>query len=82
MVGEVFGMRNYASVNGFMYFMRGLGAVLGSPVGGSILGDGGGLGKWKEVIWFDASLLIAATICVFAVRMASEVEVGSWMWKV
>ncbi|KAF8851485.1 MFS monocarboxylate transporter-like protein [Acephala macrosclerotiorum] len=83
MVGEVFGMRNYASVNGFMYFMRGLGAVVGSPVGGSILGGAGGLGlgKWKGVVWFDAGLLILATMFVAAVRVGSAVERSGWVWK-
>jgi MFS family permease len=79
MVGEVFGMRNYAAVNGFMYFMRGLGAVIGSPVGGSILGDGGEIGKWKGVVWFDGALLFGACVCITIVRVASAKE--GWKWK-
>lgn len=50
MVGEVFGMRNYASGNGFKYVMRGLGAVVGNPVRGSILGSDVGLGRWKGAV--------------------------------
>ncbi|KAE9376355.1 MFS general substrate transporter [Stipitochalara longipes BDJ] len=79
MVGEVFGMRNYAAVNGFMYFMRGLGAVIGSPVGGSILGDVGGIESWKGVVWFDGGLLLSACVCVGAVRVVSQKE--GWRWK-
>jgi MFS family permease len=70
MVVEVFGMRNYASVNGFMYFVRGLGAMVGSPVGGKILGNTGEeLKSWKNVVWFDAVLLGGAAVCVIAVRL-------------
>jgi MFS family permease len=79
MVGEVFGMRNYAAVNGFMYFMRGLGAVIGSPVGGSILGDGGEIGRWMGVVWFDGGLLLGTCVCVAAVRVMSAKE--GWKWK-
>ncbi|KAK3069663.1 hypothetical protein LTS18_000270 [Coniosporium uncinatum] len=43
-ITEVFGVQSYASVNGFVYFVRGLGAFFGSPVGGAILG-GEGNGK-------------------------------------
>ncbi|CZR64167.1 uncharacterized protein PAC_14064 [Phialocephala subalpina] len=76
-------VRNYASVNGFMYFMRGLGAVVGGPAGGNILGVRSGLdqGRWKGVVWFDAALLVAATVCVGTVRVGSAVERKSWVWK-
>jgi len=80
MVAEVFGMRNYASVNGFMYFVRGLGAVVGSPVGGKILGNTGEeLESWKNVVWFDAALLAGAAICV--VRLLHAIDRGRWSWK-
>ena len=79
MVGEVFGMRDFAAVNGFMYFMRGVGAVLGSPVGGSILGDGGGVEGWWGVVWFDGALLLGACACVGVVWVLSQKE--GWVWK-
>jgi MFS family permease len=82
MVAEVFGMRNYASVNGFMYFVRGLGAMVGSPVGGKILGNTGEeLESWKNVVWFDAALLAGAAICVIAVRLLHAIDRGRWSWK-
>jgi MFS family permease len=83
MVGEVFGMRRYGAVNGFMYFMRGVGAVVGSPVGGSILGGGGdgkgGVQGWRGVVWFDGGLLVGACVCVGVVRVVSQRE--GWRWK-
>jgi hypothetical protein len=39
-----------------MYFMRGLGTMFGSPVGGKILGESV-LANYRNVIWFDAALL-------------------------
>lgn len=32
-------MQNYASVNSFIYFIRGLGTIIGAPVAGTILGS-------------------------------------------
>ena len=40
---EVFGIQAYASVNSFVYFVRGCGAAFGPPVGGQILGESRGL---------------------------------------
>jgi len=82
-VAEVFGLQAYASVNGFMYFMRGMGAMVGSPIGGKILGDGAavGMGRWKDVVWFDAALLGGAAICVVGVRYLDAVEKRVWKWK-
>ncbi|OBZ78981.1 Monocarboxylate transporter 12 [Grifola frondosa] len=38
-ITEVYGVQNYASVNGFIYFIRGLGALFGAPIAGLILGS-------------------------------------------
>jgi len=82
MVAEVFGMQNYASVNGFMYFVRGLGAMVGSPVGGKVLGSGeSGLSAWKGVVWFDTALLAGAAVCVVGVRVLHAVDRREWAWK-
>jgi MFS family permease len=82
MVAEVFGMHVYTSVNGFMYFMRGLGAMVGSPVGGKILGSGDkGLSSWKGVVWFDTALLMCAAVCLVGVRIMHAKENKKWSWK-
>ncbi|KAF7362833.1 putative transporter ESBP6 [Mycena venus] len=44
-ITEIYGVENYARVNGFIYFVRGLGSLLGAPIAGLILGShkrGGG----------------------------------------
>lgn len=79
-VVEVFGLQAYASVNGFMYFVRGLGAMFGSPVGGRILGDSQ-LGNYRNVVWFDAALLAGAAVCVVSVRFLDARDKGAWKWK-
>ena len=38
-ITEVFGVQHYSSVNGFIYFIRGLGALFGAPVAGLMLGS-------------------------------------------
>lgn len=53
--------------------------MLGSPVGGKILGESK-LGNYRSVILFDAALLSGATFCVIAVRFFDSVEKRSWKW--
>ncbi|KAI0338248.1 monocarboxylate transporter [Trametopsis cervina] len=37
-IAEVYGVQHYSSVNGFIYFIRGMGALFGAPLAGVILG--------------------------------------------
>lgn len=79
-VAEVFGMQAYASVNGFIYFIRGLGTFYGSPVGGKILGESS-LANYPKVVWYDATLLLGASLCMVGVRWFDAVEKRQWKWK-
>ncbi|KAL2075335.1 hypothetical protein VTL71DRAFT_278 [Oculimacula yallundae] len=79
-IAEVFGLQAYASVNGFIYFIRGLGTMFGSPVGGQILGESK-LSNYREVIIFDALLLAGATVCVVAVRGMDAADKRAWKWR-
>lgn len=47
-VSDILGIQAYASVNGFVFFVRGCGAAFGSPVGGPILGESRGLSTTGE----------------------------------
>ncbi|EPQ60098.1 MFS general substrate transporter [Gloeophyllum trabeum ATCC 11539] len=38
-IAEIYGVENYSSVNGVIYFIRGLGAIFGAPIAGVILGS-------------------------------------------
>ncbi|KAH7926862.1 MFS general substrate transporter [Leucogyrophana mollusca] len=95
-ITEVFGVGNYAAVNGVIYFVRGVGTLAGAPVAGVILGNhsrgtGSGIGstftgmdlqdRYKKVVLFDGALLIAASVCVAYVRWLDARDKGRWMWK-
>lgn len=79
-VAEVFGIQAYSSVIGFLYFVRGCGAMFGSPVGGQILGESV-IGNYFNVIWYDFALFAGATICVMGVRACDALGKRAWVWK-
>lgn len=79
-VVEIFGLQAYASVNGFIYFVRGLGAMVGSPVGGKILGQSQ-LQNYRNMVWFDAALLTGAAVCVVGVRVLDAADKKAWKWR-
>ena len=79
-IAEVFGIQAYASVNGFLYFVRGLGAFFGSPVAGTILGVST-RGNYLNVVYFDCALLFGAGACVIGVRYFDGIEKKSWRLK-
>ncbi|KAI0334031.1 MFS general substrate transporter [Cubamyces sp. BRFM 1775] len=95
-ITEVYGVQNYSSVNAFIYFIRGLGALFGAPVAGLILGShrrsvrftGDTLAnismlknRYNEVAIFDGVLLLAAGVCVAYVRWLDARDKGGWSWK-
>jgi hypothetical protein len=63
-----------------MYFMRGMGTIFGSPVGGKILGESK-VSNYKNVALFDGALLGGAALCVVAVRCWDAVDKRAWRWK-
>lgn len=84
MITEMFGIQAYASVNGFIYFVRCLSAFFGSPVGGAILGEGRGKemsGHFKGLFWYDTALLLGSSLCVIGVRGFDAWEKKCWKWK-
>lgn len=90
-ITEIFGVQSYASVNGFLYFVRGLGALFGSPVGGLILGSsrvpsaGGDMSRlledYRKLIWYDGALLLGSSVCVVGVRGFDALEKQRWVWR-
>ncbi|KAG6919895.1 hypothetical protein DXG01_015603 [Tephrocybe rancida] len=94
-ITDIYGVENYASVNGFVYFVRGLGSVLGAPLAGVILGtykrsadasfiqDGTEVlqGRFNNVVIYSGILLVAAGICVSYVRWLDARDKGRWAWK-
>ncbi|OSD00871.1 MFS general substrate transporter [Trametes coccinea BRFM310] len=95
-ITEVYGVQNYSSVNAFIYFIRGLGALFGAPIAGLILGShqrgtrlsGGFMSnlnilktRYNDVAIFDGVLLLAAGVCVAYVRWLDARDKGKWSWK-
>lgn len=81
-IADVFGIRSYAAVNGFIYFVRGCGTMVGSPVGGTLLGRGGGQAAngYADVVAWDSALLLVSALCVLGIRWADALRRG-WMWR-
>ncbi|KAK7058109.1 monocarboxylate transporter [Favolaschia claudopus] len=93
-ITEIYGLENYARVNGAIYFIRGLGSLVGAPVAGVILGShkrGGENGldlnqkalqrRYDYVVVYDGLLLLCAGICVACVRWLDARDKGVWKWK-
>ncbi|KAF2194273.1 MFS general substrate transporter [Zopfia rhizophila CBS 207.26] len=80
LIAEVFGIRQYAAVNAFILFVRGLGTMFGSPVGGQLLGSSEeGTGAYASIAYWDGALLMGATVCCVGVRWADGKGKG-WKW--
>jgi len=94
-ITEIYGVENYSSVNGFVYFVRGLGSVFGAPIAGIILGShkrngdassvSGGLdglqSRFNSIALYSGVLLVTAGICVSYVRWLDARDKGRWSWK-
>ena len=84
-IADVFGIRSYAAVNGFIYFIRGLGTMVGSPVGGVLLGKGMSAGEvrvkgYARVVYWDGALMLASVVFIIGLRWADAARRG-WMWR-
>ncbi|TFK56446.1 monocarboxylate transporter [Heliocybe sulcata] len=94
-ITEIYGVQNYSSVNGVIYFLRGLGAIFGAPIAGVILGShqrGTSLQsmmtslspvkmRYNEVAIFDGVVLVGSAVCVGYVRWLDARDKGGWSWK-
>ena len=86
-VVELFGVQNFASVNGLLYMLRGLGTLAGTPGAGALIrhrSEHGHQSKFK-MAFKDPSiligcLLVSATLGCFWVRLEATQQPGS-RWK-
>jgi MFS family permease len=90
-IAEIYGKEQYSSANAAIYFIRGLGAVLGAPVAGALLGTQPEDGKatlpahelkrrFNKIAGYDGALLLVAGICVVFVRWFDARAKGRWKW--
>lgn len=78
---ELFGVEHFASVNGFLYMVRGFAALVGTPVAGALIRSAGSHadGKVMSQLFFHTSilvgaLLVGATVGVVWVRIEAAVS--------
>lgn len=80
LIAEVFGTHQYAAVNAFILFVRGLGTMFGSPVGAQLLGSlNEGTKAYASIAYWDGALLMGATLFFVGVRWADGKRKG-WKW--
>ncbi|KIW96408.1 uncharacterized protein Z519_03477 [Cladophialophora bantiana CBS 173.52] len=84
---EVFGVQNFASVNGFLYMVRGLATMVGTPVAGALVRSAThekGPAPYQNTAILVGVLLTSATLAVFWVRLeaaVSNLSQGGAKWK-
>jgi MFS family permease len=67
-VVELFGIQNYQSATQFMYFSRGIGNLLGSPIAGLFVKQLTQPANFRNAIIYNGVLLVANSVCFLAVR--------------
>jgi len=80
---ELFGVQHFASVNGFLYMMRGLGTLVATPVGGALIRGSTShhvSSAFEKSTILVGVLLAGATAAVLWVRL--EVSIPGWKWKI
>jgi MFS family permease len=80
---ELFGVQHYTSINGALYLVRGIGALLGIPLTGLLIPTSSGLvsaNNYDRAALTCGVLLFTASIASLWLRI--EVSIGSrWHWK-
>lgn len=90
-ITEIYGREQYSSANAAIYFVRGLGALVGAPVAGALLGSQPGEDKhtrtpdelrplFNKIAGFDGMLLLITGVCVVLVRWFDARAKGRWKW--
>lgn len=87
-LAELFGAQNFTSVNGFLYMLRGLGILVGTPAAGALIRSGSSSNStFPESRGYEKSstmvgiLLVLATLAVLWGRLEA-VGIKEWKWKV
>ncbi|RLL97211.1 hypothetical protein CFD26_106340 [Aspergillus turcosus] len=90
---ELFGVEHFASVNGFLYMVRGFSALVGTPVAGALIrsGESHVSQELMSKIFFNTSvlvgvLLVGATVGVVWVRIEAALSMmdrqGHFKWRI
>lgn len=69
-LSEIFGIKNYQSISGLMYFFRGIGNFLGSPIAGVLIKHDGKVSRdYQNAIIYNGVLLLSSTILLFYLKI-------------
>lgn len=86
-LAEIFGVQHFASINGFLYMLRGLGTLVGTPVAGALIRNGSSSvsrlpSSFTSCITMVGVLLMVSSGAVLMVRLEVGKRTGAWRWKV
>jgi MFS family permease len=83
-LAEQFGIQNFASINGLLYMIRGLGTLVGTPIGGALIKTHvtimGPVMSYEKMVLLVGVLVMGATFSVFWARLESASQNG-WKWR-
>lgn len=84
-LAEQFGIQNFASINGLLYMIRGIGTLVGTPIAGSLIHSQpvalmDAVVSFEKTILMVGVLLLGATIAVTWARVEDSVRTG-WKWR-
>jgi MFS family permease len=84
-LAEQFGVQNFASINGLLYMIRGIGTLIGTPVAGSLIHRHSSTSSHLTSSFERTSLMVGCLL--FGASMAvswARIEAGArahWPWK-
>lgn len=77
---ELFGVQNYQATSWFLYFSRGVGTFLGSPIAGLFINNNGLLARnYRNAIIYDGMLFSVSFLCFLGMRLMEGHGNG---WKI
>jgi len=84
-LAEIFGVQHFASINGFLYMLRGIGTLVGTPLAGALIRHGSSSltklpSSFTSCITMVGVLLMASSVAVVWVRLEAGKR-GDWRWK-
>jgi MFS family permease len=83
-LAEQFGIQNFASINGLLYMIRGLGTLVGTPIGGALIKAHvtmmGPVMSYEKMVLLVGMLVMGATVAVSWARFERAAQNG-WKWR-
>ncbi|KAI9731624.1 MAG: hypothetical protein M1818_007754 [Claussenomyces sp. TS43310] len=81
-LAEQFGIQNFASINGLLYMIRGIGTMVGTPAAGALIRGSGAnsSSSFERTILMVGVFLVGATLAVTWARVENGLQAG-WKWR-